>query len=222
MSGDKIRAVRNRNPLNIERRDPWQGLMPEADMTPEQKAETRFCVFQSPKWGFRAAAHILIKYQDRDKIDTIAGIVAKWAPSTENDVVAYVRHVCELSEIAANAPVNMHSYADVAPIVKAMATHEAGGWYFSDEDLKAGLTLAGLPPPAEALAKSRTVKTATAAIGSTAIITSVAESAQQLAPAVNLVKQIHDFAPTVAIVILAGAVIIMFYFRVDDWRRAAR
>ncbi len=222
MSGDKVRAVRNSNPCNIRVGDPWQGLMPEAEMNADQKAEKEFCVFAAPKWGFRAAAHILVAYFDRYGINTIAGIVARWAPASENDTKAYIRHVCDLTEMAADRALELHAYSDVAPIVKAMATHEAGGWFFNDLDLTAGLTLAGLQPPAQSLAQSRTVKAATIAGGSAAAVTSIAETAAQLQPALGIVKAVHDYAPTMAAVILGAALLVIVYYRIDDWRRAVR
>lgn len=222
MSGDKIRAVRNNNPCNIERGDPWQGLMAEADKTADQKAEQRFCVFASPKWGFRAAARILIAYQDKHGINTIAGIVARLAPPNENDTRAYTQHVCDLTEWAADKALDLHAYSDVAPVVKALATHECGGWFFDDADLKAGLILAGLQPPPEALAQSRTVKTAAASTAGAGGIIMIAETAQQLAPAVAIIKQIHDWAPMVAVCVLIAALALAVYFRWDDLRRAVR
>ncbi|HEY4356024.1 MAG TPA: hypothetical protein VGN16_09780, partial [Acidobacteriaceae bacterium] len=75
-----IRAVRNNNPGNIVAGDHWQGLMPRSEMSPEQLAETRFAVFASPKWGFRAMGVILLNYEHVHHLRTIAQIIARWAP----------------------------------------------------------------------------------------------------------------------------------------------
>lgn len=218
---DNVRAVRNNNPGNVEKGAPWQGLMPDEEMTREQRDEKRFCVFKSPKWGFRAMARTLITYQDKYKITTIAGAVARWAPSNENDTKAYVRHVSDLSERNAAETLDFHSYADAAPVVKAMAIHECGGWFFSDADLDAGLTLAGVEPPAKSLAQSRTVKAATAA----SVVTGaslVAETVQTLSPATSLVREVANYAPWVAGVLVIGILFAIVYYRFDDWRRAVR
>ena len=126
MSSDKIRAVRNNNPGNIEKGAPWQGLMPPEEMTDEQKDEKRFCVFKSPKWGFRALARTLITYQDKHGIRTIVGVIARWAPPTENVTTAYVKHVSDMTGFKADEVLDLHSYEHLAPLVKAIAIHESG------------------------------------------------------------------------------------------------
>lgn len=151
---DKVRAVRNNNPGNIEKsKDPWQGLQKPADMTPEQRAEKRFAVFAAPKWGFRAIARTLITYQDKkkakdgSKIDTIEEAIDRWAPPSENDTEAYVKGVDRGHPKRRADHLDFHKYEDLAPLVKGIAIREAGGWYWDDEDLDAGLALAGAERP---------------------------------------------------------------------------
>ena len=45
-----------------------------------QKKETAFCVFSAPRWGIRAMAKILMLYQDRYNLDTVTGMISRWAP----------------------------------------------------------------------------------------------------------------------------------------------
>lgn len=226
MSGDNVRAVRNNNPGNIVKGEPWQGLMPTNEMTPDQSAEQRFCVFKSPQWGFRAMAVTLITYYDARKakdgsrIDTIAEVITRWAPPNENDTVAYIRAV-EKAHVKGQDTIDMHNYNDLAPLVKAIAIHECGGWFFDDHDLEAGLRMAGVPPPAQALVQSRTVKAATVA-GAFTSISVVADIVKDVQPLQGLVAEIAQFAPTVAgvlVLVFVGAII---YFRYDDWKREKR
>jgi hypothetical protein len=146
-----VRAVRNNNPGNIEKGAPWQGLIIDVDeMTPEQRAEPRFCVFKEPRWGFRAMAVTLITYFDKRKakdgsmIDTIRDVIERWAPPSENNTQAYINAVDLAHPKDHDDKLNLHEYADLAPLVKAIATHECGGWFFKDADLEAGLLLAGV------------------------------------------------------------------------------
>lgn len=223
MTASAVRAVRNANPCNIRVGDPWQGLMPADMMNDEQKAEKEFCVFQAPKWGFRAAARVLISYQDKHQVETIRAAITRWAPPSENDTEAYIAHVVDVAMIGADEPVDFHSYADVLPIVKAMSIRECGKWLFDDkDDLSAGLTLAGLEPPVEKLAQSRTIQTAGAATASVATIEVITQTAQQLQPAVSFVKDLHTWAPTVAIALLVIALGAVVCFRIDDFLRAKR
>ena len=120
--------------------------MPWDDMNPEQKAETEFCVFKAPEWGFRAMAKILLTYAEAHFVKTIAEAITRWAPPSENDTAAYIARVCELTGIGPNAKVDFHSYKDAFPIIKAIAEQECGGWMFTNEELISGLALADIKP----------------------------------------------------------------------------
>lgn len=137
-----IRAVRNSNPGNIEAATQWQGLMPRVQMTPAQAGETRFAVFSDPKWGFRALAVVLRNYEKLHGLNTIRQIIARWAPPAENDTGAYVTHVAKIVGIDADVPMNLSDTDTLAEICKAIAMHECGGWFFTQEDLDAGVQLA--------------------------------------------------------------------------------
>lgn len=217
--GDKIRAVRNNNPGNIERGDPWKGLMKREDMNIDQASEGRFCVFKSPQWGFRAIAVLLDNYQDLYGINTSDGVIDRWAPSSENDTGSYKRHVAKLTGRPGNAILNMQEYDDLAPLVKAIAIHECGGWYFDDADLEAGLRLAGVQKPATTLSQSRTIKAATVASAITSI-SIVGDVVDNITPVTGLIREVAEYAPTVAgiaVLCLLGAIV---YYKFDEWRRA--
>lgn len=223
---DSVRAVRNNNPGNIEKGQPWQGLMAQEQMNEEQRAETRFCVFRAPKWGFRAMAVTLITYYDKRKaadgsrIDTIAEAIERWAPPVENATGAYISAVDRAHPRQAHEVFNFHDYDDLAPLVKAIATHECGGWFFEDSDLDEGLKLAGVikPVPAAAVATNRTVKAATAA-GALGGVEIAAQLAQQVAPATSLIKEVSSYAPWAAGVLVILIMGVIIYYHYDDWRR---
>ena len=136
-----IRAVRNNNPGNIDIGQPWQGLMPRAQMNPDQLAETRFCVFLSAQWGFRAMAEIFHTYE-KDGITTLHGAVARWAPPVENNTGAYLNDICQRLEWQPDAPFPFDSIDHMAACVKAFSTHEVGYWAFEDADALAGVKTA--------------------------------------------------------------------------------
>ncbi|MFZ1011188.1 MAG: hypothetical protein WAN65_30395, partial [Candidatus Sulfotelmatobacter sp.] len=54
---------------------------------------TGFASFPSDEAGISAIARQLLIYQGRDSIDTISGIINKYAPANENDTAAYIRDV---------------------------------------------------------------------------------------------------------------------------------
>ena len=141
----QIRAVRNHNPLNIERGQPWLGLMDADKMTPAQAGEHRFCVFVDDPHGFRAAGLILKRYAQElvfPKAFCIRDIIARWAPPPENNTGAYIQDVWERTGFVPDAilPVDI---AHVSALCQAMSTHEVGVWAFEFSDVLAGLKMIG-------------------------------------------------------------------------------
>jgi hypothetical protein len=140
-----LRSVRNNNPGNIDRGHfNWQGQMPADKMTPEQKIEPRFVVFQTPGWGFRAMCVELHTYWQHDGCRTIEAIISRWAPPGENDTTAYIADVALKSGIDAHVVLNLDDADQLIAIARAIASHEAGGPlpyaqsfypYWSDSDL---------------------------------------------------------------------------------------
>lgn len=112
------RGIRNNNPLNIRRGDPWMGLA-------KKQTDDAFCVFIHPKYCYRAATIILRHYAERAD-DTVAEIVREWAPANENDVAAYLKDVCERGEFSAAHVVDIHAPAELHRLLDAMTWHECG------------------------------------------------------------------------------------------------
>ena len=210
------RSVRCNNPGNIERGDPWQGL---AD---DQTVDDRFAVFKAPKWGFRALARTLITYYDKHKKDTVSKVIRRWAPPNENQTEAYIAAVCRFTKFLPNQQLDLHSYEHLKPLAKAIAIHEAGGWFFEDKDLDEGLRLAGVEPPPKALSQSRTMQAVSAGGTATIGVAAVSETLEQIEPALTISQQLAAYWPTVGLVILIIALGAVAYFRWDDWKEARR
>lgn len=136
-----VRSVRDSNPGNLDAGEHWQGLMPRDQMTPEQAAETRFAVFASPKWGFRAMAVVLRNYASLYGIDTVQAMIERWAPPSENDTQAYIAHECQQMGVLPGDHIDLHDPKTLCAAIKGIAIHEAGGWLFSDADLAAGVAM---------------------------------------------------------------------------------
>jgi len=136
------RSVRNNNPGNIDRTATiWQG----EDRSPAAFAsEKRFAVFVSAEYGFRALARTLRTYQDKHGLNTVRGIVNRWAPPTENNTGAYVAAVARAVGVSPDARIDVTKAAHAFPLVKAIAHHESGGDFWPDEVIRAGLSLAGV------------------------------------------------------------------------------
>jgi len=123
-----LRSVRNNNPGNIDRGEiHWQGLMPADKMTPEQKIEPRFEVFENPAWGFRALCVVLHTYWQHDHCRTIKDIVSRWAPPGENNTQAYIDDVSAKTRIDQMVQLDLNDAGTLTSLARAIASHEAAG-----------------------------------------------------------------------------------------------
>lgn len=130
------RGIRNNNPGNIRlSQTKWQGeIVPGTDYT--------FCQFTSMTDGVRAIAMILLDYQAEHGLNSIASFIGRWAPSIENDTMAYVNDVSERSGIPATAKLDLFgNISDLCKIVSAICYHE-NGTSIDNETILAGCNLA--------------------------------------------------------------------------------
>jgi len=123
--------VRNNNPLNIERGDDWKGLQAIQN-------DQRFAQFTSPEYGFRAAYIILLRYLERDD-NTLIKIIAKWAPSHENDSNAYAEYLANKLE---QSPVEEITPQGLPLLMLHMSNFEGAKGAFTFEQAVAGADLA--------------------------------------------------------------------------------
>lgn len=112
------RGIRNNNPLNIEAGSFTQGLPGFAG------SDGRFAKFDTPENGLAAAHKLLDIYDQKHGLNTVAGIIGRWAPSADgNNVSAYAADVAGRLGIDPNAPIPK----EMRPaLVAAMAQHENG------------------------------------------------------------------------------------------------
>lgn len=115
------RGLRNNNPLNIRiSSTPWQGKRTDnTDGTFEQ--------FTELVWGIRAALVNIRTYIKRDHIDTIQGIISRWAPERDgNNTKTYVDFVCDKIKLAPGTRVRYTDKGYLCMLVWAMALVECG------------------------------------------------------------------------------------------------
>lgn len=128
----QARGERNNNPGNIRHGDKWQGMAPT-------QTDKSFVQFVSPEYGIRALAKILKNYQERHKLKTIAEIINRWAPPSENDTSSYIAAVSAKLNIDPHAVINVNDY--LPELTKAIIKHENGYQPYSDEVIKRGIAL---------------------------------------------------------------------------------
>lgn len=143
-SAREPRGVRNNNPGNIIRGGTqWESEVPGGD--------PRYASFSTPEAGIRAMGKTLINYQDKYGLNTIEGIVSRWAPASENDTASYVSTVAKEVGQQANAPLDLHDMDTLGKLTRAMIRVENGKQPYSDQQIATGLAAAvgkGLLPKA--------------------------------------------------------------------------
>ena len=124
MTMQTSRGLRNCNPLNIikTKNTVWLGQI-------HTDAEKTFCQFSKMVYGCRAALKLLRTYYTKYDCTTLRRIISRWAPETENNVLAYVRNVSRMTGIGATTPLppmKPETRELWVKIVLAMATVECG------------------------------------------------------------------------------------------------
>jgi hypothetical protein len=129
----KPRGIRNNNPLNIRESagggDDWEG---------EQVNDTDadFEEFEAPEFGIRAAVKIIENYRKNYGLNTIAGVVGRWAPSVENDTNSYIESVSKKTGIHKNQVLSVDNYS---ALIKAMIIHENGSQPYTEDTILTGI-----------------------------------------------------------------------------------
>ncbi|MDD3030555.1 MAG: structural protein P5 [Alphaproteobacteria bacterium] len=213
------RGIRNNNPGNLRRTDdPWQGLA-------ETQTDTNFFVFQSPIYGIRALARTLIKYQDGHGLRTIRQIIGRWAPSMENDTVAYTKAVSEKTSFASDVVLNMHNYEHLKAVVVAIICFENGQQPYTAAQIDKALVLAGVEPMSKNLQHTRTVKGGQAATAATVGLGALESLKDSLDPARGTLQTLVpylDIAKWLLLAITLVGIGIMVWARIDDYRKGLR
>lgn len=115
------RGIRNNNPLNIEAGTFTAGLPGYAG------SDGRFARFETPDQGVAAADRLIGTYANKYGLNTVSGIVGRWAPTSDgNNVNAYAANVSKQLGVDPNAPLNMDDPELRRRLIGAMGQHENG------------------------------------------------------------------------------------------------
>lgn len=135
-----VRGLRLNNPINVERGDPWDGLAPD-------QPDPRFVKFVSFPYGIRAAARTMLTYRSAYGINTVRKIIDRWNPKADGQPPTYTPNVAAAIGIPADATIDVRSRVTMFAVLRAMMREEIGAaaaLLVSDEDVHAGITLAGI------------------------------------------------------------------------------
>lgn len=128
------RGIRNNNPGNLENNGiPWNGLS-------STQTDARFYQFVDSKFGIRALARVLKTYESKYGINTVRGIINRWAPAHENNTDAYINHVASVLKVGPDEPFPVSAY--LVPLTEAIILHENGVQPYPMAQIVAGVSLA--------------------------------------------------------------------------------
>ena len=113
------RGIRNNNPLNIRRGTNWIGLSITQN-------DPSFCQFDSMTYGLRAGLIIIRTYMQRYRLNTIHGIVSRWAPPKENNTDTYIKSVSSMMKMHALQTFDFGDRTRIVALVSAMCKVETG------------------------------------------------------------------------------------------------
>ncbi|AIM43981.1 hypothetical protein U875_26240 [Pandoraea pnomenusa 3kgm] len=120
------RGLRNNNPGNIR----------YGKFAQNQGAIGRdsggFAVFQTAEDGLRALGELLRSYARRG-LNTVRGVINRWAPPSENDTGAYVGAVAKRLGVGEDQALNMSDPKVIAGLSAEITRHENGRNPFSPE-----------------------------------------------------------------------------------------
>lgn len=117
------RGIRNNNPGNIRWGSNWQGLVPEVERT-----DKSFCQFKAPVYGLRAIVKIMFTYKDKYGLETVEGIINRYAPPNENNTQGYINRVCDKLGVKPDEPIELTDEVLVW-LIRAICGVENGDQY---------------------------------------------------------------------------------------------
>lgn len=121
------RGIRNKNPGNIRKSgDQWKGLDSPAD-------DGAFFRFESSHYGLRALARILINYRARYGIETIRGVIERYAPDVENNTESYIASVSKHTGVPADKRLVLDAF--LPELIPAIIRHENGFNPYTDSQI---------------------------------------------------------------------------------------
>ncbi|WP_256119878.1 lytic transglycosylase domain-containing protein [Escherichia coli] len=107
------RGIRNNNPGNLRAARNASGT------------DGAFVTFNSPDDGLSALARQLRLYGSRG-VNTVEGIIGKYAPPTENNTAAYIRSVSDMTGFSADQKLDLDNPSVLAKLIPAIIRHENG------------------------------------------------------------------------------------------------
>nr|BAR34572.1 hypothetical protein [uncultured Mediterranean phage uvMED] len=130
-------SIKNNNPGNIRSSNTkWEGMV-------DSKGE--FVTFESPEYGIRAMTKLLQTYDKKHGLDTIKGIISRYAPPSENDTDTYIKNISSFTGFDPNQELDLDEPRVMKKLLQAIIRQEnAGDNQYSDKVYNNAMSMAGL------------------------------------------------------------------------------
>ena len=126
------RGIRNANPGNIKHGSDWLGLR-------AKQSDDTFAQFIDPVYGIRALGKLLKNYERYQGLNTVDGIIRRYAPSSENNTQSYIQATAKRLGVTPHSTLTLQVNGDLQPLVEAIIIHENGQQPYGPLTLKTGL-----------------------------------------------------------------------------------
>jgi hypothetical protein len=130
------RGIRNNNPGNI-RHSPSEWVGERA-----VQYDPAFVQFTAPEYGIRALAKLILNYKKRYGLETVEGIISRWAPPNENNTQSYINAVAD--RMGTNPDWDLVLFKgshDLINLVNAIIWHENGENPYTLATIEKGIDL---------------------------------------------------------------------------------
>ncbi|MFG0272092.1 structural protein P5 [Pseudomonas sp. zjy_14] len=145
MTAQVPRGVRSNNPGNIDfnPRNDWVGQLGLEEGVPRP----RFARFDTPENGIRALGKLLLNYRGKDGmpgvgrpgIDTPLEFISRWAPSSENNTLAYAQAIAQRLGVGVRDSIDISEPQVLREAVVGIIVHENGGNPYKSEVIDEGI-----------------------------------------------------------------------------------
>ncbi|HIW66142.1 MAG TPA: structural protein P5 [Candidatus Alistipes intestinipullorum] len=114
------RGLSNNNPGNIRRAK----VRYRGEVRPSR--DPAFKQFETLAWGYRAIFVLLDTYRRRYGLDTLRGMISRWAPPSENHTDNYIRAVASDTGIDPDEALDTRDARTMIPVAAAISRVENG------------------------------------------------------------------------------------------------
>lgn len=126
------RGIRNNNPMNVRKTSiDWQGEVAGVDVEYE--------TFATPGDGIRAGSRVLLNYKRKHGLDTVAKIISRYAPTTENPTSSYISAVSRELAVNPDQTINVENENTLTALATAIIRHENGQQPYTADLIRASV-----------------------------------------------------------------------------------